>query len=988
MDANRDRRYNCYCSLVPQQVPGRPHRIPLHELVYHQQVAERDQTERQERIRSADTTARDLSQGAATTAAVDEAGHDAQHDSLRQTGWDAPSPIDNPLVDDGPVQPAFGDESPLEPDATGQLIDPTGQEHDSTGTTEDLARGSGYDFEIDVEQGGSYHVDIEVLDRSLGLDDLHISEYESDVDIDMDMLTSLEQYASSLPPETRDIIQQYIWKLEHGVSDRAFDSRPHTMRPANNDTDIPQTAKGLRRYLMNLTSFRMQRVACCVKMCQVFHDIDTTQASVLRCDECNEPIFYQSRVDGRLVWRPRNYYYHFPIRQRLQYEMANAAIAKERNDYMTTATRPGHEATGKIYRDCWDGDTFAERNDQGREVMAFGLSMDGVMINRQPSSKASVWPIILYNLSDPPQLRANRLLLVGLIPSGPSGPLDSFLKLVLDEFSTPLRVFDGHLQTWRTVELRISLVSGDTPAIAKMMCLKQPGGYSSCRFCTIHGRYCRNSRTVCYPLPGADDDPVLMRDPLTLRDDILRLYAGEEHDNIIDNASGFLSASSLINEPALIWPDSFPLDTMHLFENISALMLRVLLTPSRGPDANEDDALLPIVDSNTFKLIGQCMENAARTIPVSVARTPRNIAVSRNSFKATEHLSWLLQFSMPLLWSLGLPQEDVDIWLLFITSARLAMQTSISNDQVNAIQRHLEEFVVRFQEKYVPSNVLRNANSQVHALLHLSHCIRTMGPAWSYWQFGVERYVGTLEAMATSQRHIHTSLANSLEVHETLRLVRDVLYNIPTTKRTVHDATANTSHGQTMLDATGDTYGTLTLPVKNLSARRIHLMRSAALDRSLANFFGNDIWEQSRSTFTEWKKMSFRVTSGTASTFDVLASNHDLKPLDGRCRSYVEYNSDGCQTEFGKVETIIACPETSCVALVLRTLPRRYDPALTALSHAGFYGVRAESQGALAVIDARAVSNPVGLLRTPPTANRNTLSQLPHSWIVRPYRID
>lgn len=46
----------------------------------------------------------------------------------------------------------------------------------------------------------------------------------------------------------------------------------------------------------------------------------------------------------------------------------------------------------------------------------------------------------------------------------------------------------------------------------------------------------------------------------------------------------------------------------------------------------------------------------------------------------------------------------------------------------------------------------------VHALLHIADSIKAVGPVWSYWEFPMERYCGTLQPAIRSRRFPYASL--------------------------------------------------------------------------------------------------------------------------------------------------------------------------------------------------------------------------------------
>lgn len=154
--------------------------------------------------------------------------------------------------------------------------------------------------------------------------------------------------------------------------------------------------------------------------------------------------------------------------------------------------------------DFWQGSHFESIKSLFSEshTLALTLSTDGVQNVRQKSS--SVWPILLTILNLPPELRARNMMIVGLIP-GPREPavFSSFFDHLLADLNllstTGVRAYDGDRNVYFQLRAHLTVVTGDMPAVAKLMTMKGPNGVSPCRFCRIRGRYSQQSRHWYYP---------------------------------------------------------------------------------------------------------------------------------------------------------------------------------------------------------------------------------------------------------------------------------------------------------------------------------------------------------------------------------------------------------------------------------------------------------------------------------------------------------
>ncbi|RIB20722.1 hypothetical protein C2G38_1920343, partial [Gigaspora rosea] len=131
-----------------------------------------------------------------------------------------------------------------------------------------------------------------------------------------------------------------------------------------------------------------------------------------------------------------------------------------------------------------------------------------------------------------------------------------------------------------TLRAHVLSLSGDLPALAKVMYTTGHNSYKACRFCSIQGIYCQRNRHVYYPLKpstgmsGRRYDPKDL--PLRTHENYVRDAIAIEHMNeklYKDEAQkrGII----LFELNSIEFPTSFPIDIMHrLFENIAPAMLR------------------------------------------------------------------------------------------------------------------------------------------------------------------------------------------------------------------------------------------------------------------------------------------------------------------------------------------------------------------------------------------------------------------------------
>ncbi|KAK9364421.1 hypothetical protein V1509DRAFT_572913 [Lipomyces kononenkoae] len=115
-----------------------------------------------------------------------------------------------------------------------------------------------------------------------------------------------------------------------------------------------------------------------------------------------------------------------------------------------------------------------------------------------------------------------------------------------------------------TVKVHLCLVTGDQPAIAKLMCLKGHNAKRPCRFCFIEGVVAPNKQNyfpfLSVPLDAHGTRRLNMR--TDMKEDIECCHKFQ--DPSMYKTFGISGRSPLVDVPTLYWPQSFPVDVMHL----------------------------------------------------------------------------------------------------------------------------------------------------------------------------------------------------------------------------------------------------------------------------------------------------------------------------------------------------------------------------------------------------------------------------------------
>ncbi|KAF8521820.1 hypothetical protein JB92DRAFT_2707119 [Gautieria morchelliformis] len=149
---------------------------------------------------------------------------------------------------------------------------------------------------------------------------------------------------------------------------------------------------------------------------------------------------------------------------------------------------------------------------------------------------------------------------------------------------------------------------------------------------------------------------------------------------------------------------------------------------------------------DVWKTHGAAVAAARPFIPGSFDRPPRDICLKINSgYKAIEWQGYLFGLAPAFLYQI-LPW---DIWRNFcqmVQGVRLALQRSITQEQLFLAQKHLDSFHKGFETLYIQRRTdrLHFLRPCVHALLHLGLEIPRLGPPCLYSTWTMERTVGNL----------------------------------------------------------------------------------------------------------------------------------------------------------------------------------------------------------------------------------------------------
>lgn len=197
-----------------------------------------------------------------------------------------------------------------------------------------------------------------------------------------------------------------------------------------------------------------------------------------------------------------------------------------------------------------------------------------------------------------------------------------------------------------------------------------------------------------------------------------------------------------------------PYDAMHLILlKVVPLFWKLFAGELQFGDQAEDYVLDPAVVQG----IGRELEAARLTVPLSQARSLRNLAQRFRSYKAVDWLVFVVSTGEAVLAG-GLPTKYFDMFMALSRACRLLFQPrGLATSEIQDIEAVLRPFCASFYSLMYrgQANRVSLCRSTIVGLLDVASNIQNCGLSWVYWQFPMERYIGTLPMLIKSRSSPH-----------------------------------------------------------------------------------------------------------------------------------------------------------------------------------------------------------------------------------------
>ena len=156
--------------------------------------------------------------------------------------------------------------------------------------------------------------------------------------------------------------------------------------------------------------------------------------------------------------------------------------------------------------------------------------------------------------------------------------------------------------------------------------------------------------------------------------------------------------------------------------------------------------------------------------PSIITRKPHKLSKHFKYFKASEYRSFLLYYSLPVLSDI-LPQEYWNHYALLVISIHNLLQESISEDQLLCCEQMIKKFCSQFEDLYGR----RYMTANMHYLLHLTDCVKELGPLWVYSCFHFESQNGVPKSLIHGTQKVEKQIITSFSYQKNLPVAAEEL---------------------------------------------------------------------------------------------------------------------------------------------------------------------------------------------------------------------
>ena len=533
-------------------------------------------------------------------------------------------------------------------------------------------------------------------------------------------------------------------------------------------------------------------IECCPKGCMAFSLWDDETRV---CRHCGAQRYKTDGVPALIIS-------YSPLTPWLRMLLADPLLSVWMAETMALARRRAAIPRGvhNKYQDFYDGDSvrgFCATGVISEDTdIVLSAAIDAAEFWRQTGEK--MVPVVFTVLSLPPDVRSKVVcMLPVMITPGPKEPvdMDSFLELAIHELNGLAVGVDGvHIhgrEGARKVKAVLLGITTDMPGGDKATHMVGHSGRVGGRLRPLEGVLSPSGTNYYFPpmdprtgapLFAVSATPMAVRSSATIQAQADAVEALRSAGRPAAHVARMVRSTGVSGWSALFTPGpegratypnmaylwalgptaAAPYDPMHLLLcNVAPQLWRLVNGVLAAEPGVTDDF---VVSAKVLSEIGSEYRAAAATVPTRQARALRDISKHYLSFKAVDWLFFLLSGAEVVLYG-RVPDTFYNMTMCLCRAVRLLFHPSAVDGKD---LEEAESEIVKFLQAFY-TDIYRGKLSRVRvcrlifaSLLDLVPCIRQCGPVWTFWQFPLERFIGTLPALTRSRSAPHKALVNAV----------------------------------------------------------------------------------------------------------------------------------------------------------------------------------------------------------------------------------
>jgi hypothetical protein len=370
------------------------------------------------------------------------------------------------------------------------------------------------------------------------------------------------------------------------------------------------------------------------------------------------------------------------------------------------------------------------RNLENRdEVITININTDGVAPFKS-SKKSSLWPILvtLNDLRPSTRFQKRNVLSAGYWFSEIPPIMGLFLEPFIDEINNLSR--NGIVVNNKRFFVIVCSVCLDSPARAKILCMKQYNGYNGCTFCrhpVINQRY---------PFMAVE-----RRSYTGFLEDVTNWenmsVADRTTDTSTNGVKGRTELLKLLNFDPMT---QVPVDFMH------CILLGVVKTLLKLWFSSKYKDYTFYVDTRRKKIVDERFKNLKTYFECT--RKSSTLTHHFTTWKANELFNFLFYYSKSCLCAPVLEPEYFQHFMLLQSAMEIVCSKSFTFADLQVCTEKLNLFVQMFETLYSPEFMVYN----VHLLTHITETARLFGPLVTSSLFVFESTNGVLNKFLTGPK--------------------------------------------------------------------------------------------------------------------------------------------------------------------------------------------------------------------------------------------